>query len=414
MLLMRYVELIIRESDIIPRDDKDKVELIVFTLLGRILTPELFLEYHEHKGAAERFFTNDTITAMRRQMDEDHEMINSLESQLMNYPAIIECMCQFWLTLHLGCLISKDRGYAEYNISRVRKIDNSAEPLTTRDLNSIRRNTKRNIKQFKQLIIDRASDKFDPTASQITRFISSIAVLIIPAGHLYNYILLGSFGIDSSNYFTIPDYVSSSITAIRESIASTLFFFVGVVVSRLRVSKERVRRVLDSKYRMSISVKRPPQPWFGWYLLICSTMMAIALFYIGSSSFYTLAGFSGTSILVMIVDKYVFRYFKNPITVRTVIIGVALFGMALWSSASSRVFELRNGFEHDSKNYTVHLKQEWSLPSSDLVILTSTSEYYILITRELNVYVVDRESIQYIDVKSNQHWLKDVWDSLTL
>lgn len=415
VLLMRYVALVIRESEVIATDEEDKVDLIVVTLIARILTPELFLANHKHREPAERFFTNETITEVRSEINENHELIQRLSSRLMDNPVIIECMCQFWLTLHLGCLITKDLEYAEYNMSRVHELDDSAKPLRPRDVNSIHRNTNRKISQFKKLAIDRESDKFDVTASELIKFLSFIAALLIPtAGYLYNYFLLAPFGIDSSNYFTIPDYVASSITAIRESLSSMLFFFVGIVVSEMRGSRKRAQEVLYSKYRISISVKQPLPRWLGWCLLICSIVLSMALYYIGSSSYYSLVGLSGMSILVMAVDRCVFRYFKRPTAIRSVVIAIALFSTALWSSASSRVYELKMGIEHDSKNYTIHLEQEHLLPSNDLIILSSTSKYYIFITRELRVYVLDRESIKHIEIKTDQHWLRDVFDSITL
>ena len=408
-LLMRFMRQLIRESDVLSGIAKDKIDLFVVTLVTRILVPELFLENHTHRVSAEGFVTDETLAEVRSTMDENSELVQSLESQLLDIPLIIECLVHFWLTVHLRCSISKDLEYAGYNISRAQQLDSSAKALTIWDLRSVRRNTKRNIKRLKKVIIDRESDKFDIKASEITKYISFIAVLFIPSGYLYNYFLLGSFGIDSAHYFTIPDYVASSVTALRESIVPVLSFVVGVVVSRLRVSKEHVSRVLASRHRMSIRVSRPPDSSFGWHILLISVILSITYYFIESSLLYVSVGLSFTSIIVQIVDRYVFRYFKRPIPIRSVILAIVIFGISMWSSASSRVFEVRNGSEHDGKNYTIYFEQEHSLYSSDLVILTSTSEYYILITRNLRAYVVERESIKHIEIKTDQHWFREIF-----
>ena len=94
---------------------------------------------------------------------------------------------------------------------------------------------------------------------------------------------------------------------------------------------------------------------------------------------------------------------------RSVIIAIVIFGISMWTSASLRVFKVRNGIEHNGKNYTIYFEPEFSLPSSDVVILTSTSEYYILITRDLKAYVVNRESIKHIEIETDQHWLREVF-----
>ena len=408
-LLMRFMRQLIRESDVLSGIAEDKIDLFVVTLVTRILVPELFLENHTHRVSAEGFVTDETLAEVRSTMDENSELVQSLESQLLDIPLIIECLVHFWLTVHLRCSISKDLEYAGYNISRAQQLDSSAKALTIWDLRSVRRNAKRNIKRLKKVIIDRESDKFDIKASEITKYISFIAVLFMPSGYLYNYFLLGSFGIDSAHYFTIPDYVASSVTALRESIVPVLSFVFGVVCSRLRVSKEHVRKVLASRHRMSIRVSKPPDSSFGWHILLISIVLSIAFCLVELSLFYISLGLCFTSIIVQIVDRYVFRYFKRPIPIRSVIIAIAIFGISMWSSASSRVFEVRKGIEHDGKNYTVYFEQEHSLHSSDPVILTSTSEYYILITRDLRAYVVEKESIKHIEIKTDQHWFREIF-----
>ena len=406
-LLMRYMKLLIRKVAVLSGVASDKVDLIVITLVMRILVPELFLENHMHRESAEGFVTDETLATVRSEMDENSDLIQSLESQLLENPSIIECAVQFWLTTHLGCSISKDLEFAEYNLSRAQELDNLAKPLTIGDLGLIRRNTKQNIKQFKKMIIDQESDKFDVKASEITKFVSFIAVLFIPSGYLYNYFLLGSLGIDSAHYFTIPDYVASSITAIRESVTSVLFFVVGIAISRLMISKERVHRILASRHRMSIPVSKPPDSSFGWHILLISIVLSIAFGLVESSLFYISLGLCFMSIMVRIVDRYVFRYFERPITMRSVIIAIVIFVISIWSSASLKLFNVRNGIEHDGKNYTIYFEPQFSLPSSDFVILTSTSEYYILITRDLRAYVVHRKFIKHIEIETNQHWLRE-------
>ena len=407
-LLMRYMKLLIRQVDALSGVARDKIDLIVITLVMRILVPELFLENHMHRESAEGFVTDETLARVRSEMDENSDLIQSLESQLLENPSIIECAVQFWLTTHLRCSISKDLEFAGYNLSRAQELDNSAKPMTIGDLRSIRRNTKRNVKQFKKMIIDQESDKFDINASQVIKVASFIAVFFVPSGYLYNYFLLGSFGIDPAHYFTIPDYVASSITAIRESLSVVISFVIGTAISRMRVSKERVSRVLMSKYQMSIPVSAPPHSSHVWYLLLFFIMMSITQYFIKSSAYYMFVGLSSISITVLVVDRYLFRYFKRPITMSSAIIAVAIFGISMWSSASSRAFELKNGIEHDGKNYTIYFEPELSFPSGDFVILTSTGEYYILISRDLRAYVVDRESIKHVAIKTDRRRLREI------
>ncbi len=395
-LLVQYMDIIIRDTDILQDLDEDVIDLIVFSASIQMLLPELFSEDHAYRELAEDFIAEESLIQARKKVQENSEQINSVVSQVVNRREISECRCQFWILLH-SIYGLKNSEYADYNLARAQELDSSIKPLTIATFIAIRRNTRRYINRIKRRVIDRESAKVDFNISQVLGLSTFIAALFLPAGYLYNHFLLDGLGISIGDYFTMADYLSSSIKALHSSVIPVLSFLGGTALSLSYIAEENARRVLMSRYR--IIVPRPSGLRFYWHVVFAVLALSISISYITDSKlYYILVGFFFLTITTILCDRFSVRYFRQPVVARTAIIAVAIFIASLWSTAEIRAFNLRSGIEHDRKTYQIHFEQEHSLPSSDVVVLASTTNYLILTTRELKTFVVSRDLIKYIEV----------------
>lgn len=398
-LVVQYMGIIIRDTDILLDLDEEVFDSIVFSASLKMLLPELFSEGHEYRGLAEDFIADESLTQARNQVQEDSQTINSIVDQIVDQKEISECRCQFWLLLHTIYSLTNSE-YADYNLTRAQEIDDSIKPLTVTKLILIRRNTRKYINRIMGRVIDRESTKIDMNISHVFGLSTFIAALFLPAGYLYNYFLLGDLGISVGDYFTMADYLSSSLNAVRASILAVVAFLGSTALSLTYISEDNARTVLRSRYR--ILVPESSRRRFYWHIMLSSLVIAISIAYITTSkSFYILVGFFFLAIITIYIDRLSFRYFRNPLVARAAIIAIAIAILSLWSTARERAFDLRNGIEHDRIAYHIHFEQEHSLPSSDFVVLASTTNYLILTTRELKTYVIRRDLIKYIEFNAD-------------
>lgn len=408
-LLVQYMDVIVRDTSVLPEVDEDTRDRIVFTAILKMLLPELLLEDHPYRMLAEEIVTNESLVMARKKVRESNEQIDSIVAQTVHLEAISKCRCQFWLLLHVRFL-SKNSEYAEFNLSRARKLDGGIKPLTLRTFISIRRKTRRNIKQITEQIIDREAAKIDINFSRIAKCTSFIVALFVPAGYLYNHFLLGDFGIHFSNHFTVSDYLASSVDAIHQSITNMISFLVGTILALSYFSEEHARKTLESKYR--IFMRGLPRFPSNWYFSLALLILTSVAYFRKLELYYGFIGMFFLTIIAALCDKFSIRYFKQPLIVRTAILAISVFTISLWTTAESRAFRLRNGIEHDRRTHLIRFERGHSAPSSELVILASTTNYYILISRELQAFIVHRSAINRIDIDTGQHpireWIPDL------
>lgn len=408
-LLVQYMDVIVRDASVLPEVDEDTRDRIVFTAIMKMLLPELLLEDDTYRRFAEEIVARDSLVMARKQVRENNEQIDSIVAQTVHLESISRCQCQFWLLLHVRFL-SINSEYAEFNLSRARELDNEIKPLRIRTFMSIRRKTRHNIKQMAERIIDREAAKIDIHFSRIAKFISFIIALCMPAGYLYSYFLLGDFGIHFSNYFTVSDYLASSIDAIHQSITTVILFLAGTVLALSYVSEENARKTLESKYR--IFTRGLPRFPSNWYISLALLILTLVCYLRKLESYYAFIGMLFLTIIAALCDKLAIRYFKQPLIARTAILAISVFIISLWTTAESRAFRLRNGIEHDRRTHLIRFEMGHSAPSTELVVLASTTHYYILISRDLKAFIVHRDAIKRIDINTNQHplgeWIPDL------
>lgn len=399
-LLLQYLGIMIRDTDILSDLDEEVFDLMVFSASLKMLLPELFSEDYEYRGLAEAFIAEESLIQARNKVQEDSQTIDSIVARVVDQKEVSECRCQFWLLLHTIYRL-KNSKYADYNLARAQKLDDSVKPLTITRLIAIRRNTKRYINRIKEKVVYRESTKLDINISQVLGLSAFVTALFLPAGYLYNYFLLGDLGISIGDYFTMADYLSSSIKAVHASVLSVIWFL-GVTALSLPyyISESNAQNILKSRYRILI-----PRPFifrFYWHIMLSILATSISISYITNSrSLYIRIGLFVLTIITILCDRLSFRYFRNPVIIRTAIIAVVIAIFSLWSTAKNRAYDLRNGIEHDRIAYHIHFEQGHSLPSSDLVVLASTTNYLILTTRELKTYVIRRDLIKYIEFNAD-------------
>lgn len=104
---------------------------------------------------------------------------------------------------------------------------------------------KREIKNLKEDLADSERIKVSLKEINLPLLLSILSALFLVSGYIYNTMLLRAFGIKASLFYSISDYLSSSIDAIRVAFISA---FIALLSSIIGVYLKHKKGSLDVKY----------------------------------------------------------------------------------------------------------------------------------------------------------------------
>lgn len=198
--------------------------------------------------------------------------------------------------------------------------------IDRKKFSTIRKNKKA---QLRSLIIeyrDRKAVKLHIKAQDILTILAIMSPFVLVSGYLYDYYYLGYFGIDTSLFFTLSDYLASSISNIRICLfTATLSIFYGLLIYHTESLKTAEQR--------SSTIKSNERLYAA--LLVFSTIVLIIggliqrdaraiywiiylwLTYFGSRNFvpFILNRFVGRSFRAAMVVFFLYLYFITFIAV---------------------------------------------------------------------------------------------------
>lgn len=215
----------------------------------------------------------------------------------------------------------------------------------------------------------------------------AIMAIFLLTGFIYNYTYFRFFNIEVEQYFTIQDYLASSLEKIYLIIIAIPFAFMSSYIARYFVlEKQKLlhHRILTSIISCVpvvtlvmgvIMIQRYNQP-LGYYLL-------------------SFAIFAGCDYLLF---KIIFKgdhgsyslyfYFNTFIFYLLIIISTAVY------ERDSALNEPEHGF----KKYHAHFTRDFNINQDTCVVLESNDNFFFFYDKQLDkTYVIPRDGICYIE-----------------
>jgi len=165
-------------------------------------------QYEEFERANEKAIENEIQTALK-------------DSEIRSWLAI-----RFELSAFISKLIEHED---EYNISRekAKTFDINTIQITINNLRNIEYLIRSRLKFFKSLVDEQ--DKISLSATQLVAGITLVSTVFIVTGYLYINYFLSSFGVNVSLYFSLTDYLASSIENIQSVAVSAIVGTISVL-----------------------------------------------------------------------------------------------------------------------------------------------------------------------------------------
>lgn len=371
------------------------------------------------------YFSEDTyidnlhiaINAVCKVLDEtetdETEKLNKAISILENDTAINDLIVDYYLAISYSYsqakilkayksafIIDKEEGF--YN--RALKNKPEVKKLEKVDFNKkIKSIKKEKIKLQEKLKNDLrekvTNEKFASIApikinsTHITLLISTFSTLFLISGYYFNNQVLKSLGVNSDYFFTVQDYISTSINLILLPLFYTLVMFVLIV---FRVDEDIYKNIESEQLGIKNKIKNSINTYIILIILILSNIINILTILGGDEAQSNIFYFNIAIAGIFILNKVQWRYFENPLTIYMFTMAFLFYYVNINIVIDDKIENYKSvGYK---SNYKVSFKDK-EISTKNIEFMRVNSNYVFMINKKNNkVEIYPRLSISKIDV----------------
>ncbi len=369
----------------------EELDLRVNLASLRLLSPEIF------DDSPPSFFSKDLTDDVKKifleRKDEyvaHKNEVDNLVAKIQKDEEVSKLVVSYNLVRHFAENHLKNKVAADYYLSKAQKVNSEAAALKTNDLFALERSLRKDINELTNEIADRQAIKISLSLERAGTIISLVSCLFVISGYLNNRFVLGYFGIEVSKYFTIGDYLASSIEVIRFSATGAAIGIIALFLGAHRSSRKSYAQV---KYERS---RKEYYPYLIFGVAIIGTIRGYLensiIFY---DAVYVLIIFSSIRFSGRLASKY----FKEPFTALFLLVFVSAYSAHMFSSVGKTIHRAKNAPLEEIQKYEIQFKNGLPISGSELVFLAGNSNYLFLLDHQRKGIIVPREQVLYFKVK---------------
>lgn len=228
--------------------------------------------------------------------------------------------------------------------------------------------------------------KIDIKLEYAKLFIMLATILFLSTGVFYNHLFLGYFNIELSKFFSLDDYIATSIDKIYFTLTSMIIGLgIGIFFGQ-------------SRYRGTKGIYD-----FDFYFFLTIAVLATIIgFYLdmGDKYFYLFI------VLIILYTnfsvKIILKYFKQPLQVYIFALIIFLFLGLIWASSMKDRHAIVKDELDKIKKYTIVFEEEFPLSEKNLILLASTSKYYFFYDKMTKkIHIIPFHLVHSIESKMN-------------
>jgi hypothetical protein len=224
------------------------------------------------------------------------------------------------------------------------------------------------------------------TLSDLHIFYLYLTAIFILTGFVYNYFFLGFFGIRVENFFTLQDYLASSIEKIYLIIISLFFATISSLVARLIIGRRK--HMLSHRLLATLLYLIPLAMTAGGILMLVRYHEPFGYFMLSFAIFI-----AGDFFLFRIVFKgnhgSYSRYFYLTVFIFYLLLIVSVVNYDRDTVLTEPM--------HSLSRYKVHFTRDIRINEKDCIVLEANSNYFFFFDKKLyRAYVVPKDGISYI------------------
>lgn len=273
--------------------------------------------------------------------------------------------------------------HAQAFLDQARLFDETARTLGPNDLDSLSKLIKKYVResknQIKALNAQRLTtekvkviEPFTVSSSHVIFLVTVFSTIFVISGFLYNKLFFSYFGISVSDFFTISDYLASSVEVIALTFISTTIgvfcYFLGVYSS---LSKRLHAEMFELENQSSRSEKLVIPSLF-----VFSVVGFLVSYYKTNSFMFNFLYIPAAIVFFFLFYRLpIWKYVKNKLSVGVVIIVIFTFLLNLSISLANKIQRLNNGTYKSP--YVITIKDR-SISYIGYEFVSSNSEYVFM------------------------------------
>lgn len=216
-------------------------------------------------------------------------------------------------------------------------------------------------------ISGRDSIKFDVGINDINSLIGIMSALTITSGFIYSYLYYGYFGISTSYYFTISDYLAASIESIYFCFIAAAVFILTMLLGAHNSSRQNRNH----------QVIKPKKDRFNINVLLLSLLMTASGLIIGGKTLHNNISFALLLISMIIVPRIIQKHFKSYFRSMMAVMIVITFSTQIYAKAYGNIITTIKEAEDNSKCSSVTFSNSFPIPFDlcAVSVIGGTSNY---------------------------------------
>ena len=294
-----------------------------------------------------------------------------------------------------------DEREIRYWTKRLENLDGKAEAIIIGDIENLLSDAKRDMKSFRFSLSIRKTVKIPLSFKKAGSIISVFPLLFLISGFIYTYLLYNFFGVPISLYFSVSDYISSSIERIYIVLVTTAISTVLLFPVLRKASREYVVNV-ESK------LKRPDYiRVFIWKWIKSNYFRGfIWLFFLGSvytaftedgRMFHFMISLIICSGGILIIPALSERFFDNRVHAAFLLLVMLTLMSCTYSVVYWQVYDILAGEESVPKlceQVNVIFDNKIKIPCGSPVIGATESHIFIFDQDDATTVIFPRSSMK--------------------
>lgn len=354
----------------------------------KLLTPEIFDDsppkflYENLPEELKKLYSD-----RKSEYVEKKNAVDSLVEKVEKDTDVIKLIESYNLLRHFEGSYLKKKDEADYYLSKAQKTNPTVTLLKPNDLFSLERSLRKDINRIRDALSDREAIKISLSIQNAGAVISLVSSVFLISGYLYNRFLLGEFGIEVSNFFTLTDYLASSIEAIRYSVSGAVIGMVSYFLGIHSASRKSVAQ---------IEFERKKRQYWPYIILLISIFYAIFTYIRNSIVFYDSVYIIILFATMLSAPWLARRYFREAQVVSFIIVFIFTFSGHMFMSLGKTIHRLKYDSQEKVERYKIIFKEGIPIEPAKLVLITGNSNYLFLLDEDKNAIIMPKDQVQYI------------------
>lgn len=313
-------------------------DIIIHIAANKITRPEWFDQALSEGWERRTHDNSDNLSLLVSKYISNREEIDQLVNEAESDSSvkkwlIIYIRNQRYIEMNFGG--STDDRRIEYWDGRLAELGDTVKPIVAGDIGKLISQAKRNLKDSRSALSDREAFKISMNLKWVGSFISLLSVLLLISGFIYTYMLYDFFfGVPISLYFSVSDYVDSSIEQL-----STVFFgvFVGLFAAFLGAHQtSRTPTIIVEEQRKKLD----PFRFFAWSFIFLFTPVG---FLVGGQTLHSIISITILCAGVLVAPYLVKKFFNERNRAFFLLFAIFAFTSRMYDTVYSNIYDILEG-----------------------------------------------------------------------